>query len=104
MYQRLLESRYSYFFTMRCPKTGFTPLKIASLVVGGITIIIHITAVAYPEWDGINIHTQSQRIQGYGSIWDFTVTEDSTNKFFYNSSARHLMDKGKFFQRYKYSK
>lgn len=89
---------------MRCPKTGFTPLKIASLVVGGITIIIHITAVAYPEWDGINIHTQSQRIQGYGSIWDFTVTEDSTNKFFYNSSARHLMDKGKFFQRYKYSK
>ena len=34
-------------------KTGFTPLKIAALVVGGIAIVTHITAVAYPEWDGI---------------------------------------------------
>ena len=32
----------------------FTPLKIAALVVGGIAIATHITAVAYPEWDGIN--------------------------------------------------
>ena len=32
-------------------KTEFTPLKIAALVVGGIAIATHITAVAYPEWD-----------------------------------------------------
>lgn len=79
--------------------TRFRHMALITLFVGGIAIITHITAVAYPEWDGIDIHWEakgkSEQIQAYGSIWDFTVTKDSTNKFFYNSSAHHLMDTGK---------
>lgn len=74
-------------------------MVLTTLFVGGIAIISHITAVAYPKWDGIDAHWEargkSEQIQAYGSIWDFSVTEDSTNKFFYNSSAQQLMDTGK---------
>lgn len=71
-------------------------MVLTTLFVGGIAIISHITAVAYPKWDGIDAHWEargkSEQIQAYGSIWDFSVTEDSTNKFFYNSSTQQLMD------------
>lgn len=87
---------------MKCPKTGFTPLKIASLVIGGIAIITHITAVAYPEWDGIDakwrpsLHSPiALPIKAYGSLWDFTLVKDSSSKFFYKPYALDKMDTGK---------
>lgn len=92
----------SYLITMRCPKTGFTPLKIASLVVGGIAIIVHITAVAYPEWDGIDAQWHPSEhapftlpVKAYGSLWEFTLVKDSTRKMFLKPSAQHLTDTGK---------
>lgn len=91
----------SYLITMRCPKTGFTPLKIASLVVGGIAIIVHITAVAYPEWDGIDAqwspapHAPIVPIKAYGSLWDFTLIVDKSHKMFYKPNVQNKMDTGK---------
>ena len=71
---------------MICSKTGFSPLKIAALVVGGIAIVTHITAVAYPEWDGIDFKLKfgatSLRIKAQGSLWDLDVVEDPTRNFF----------------------
>ena len=77
---------------MICSKTGFTPLKIAALVVGGIAIVTHITAVAYPEWDGIDVKAwapphragvpiPSKPIKSQGSLWDLTV-DDQYKLFF----------------------
>ena len=74
---------------MICSKTGFTPLKIAALVVGGIAIVTHITAVAYPEWDGIDANWYPvpgntmifKTIKSQGSLWDLTV-EDPSHNFF----------------------
>lgn len=85
---------------MRCPKTGFTPLKIASLVVGGIAIITHITAVAYPEWDGIDSKwfpapTFPLPVKAYGSLWDFTLIVDGTRKMFYKPAAQYMTNQGK---------
>lgn len=79
---------------MRCPKTGFTALKIASLVVGGMAIIIDITAVAYPVWDGIDVmwsplpQLKKNRVKAYGSLWDFTVVGDPTHKMFYQPAVQ----------------
>lgn len=71
-------------------RTGFTPLVVTSLVFGGIAIINHITAVAYPEWDGIDTkwHPVPNAslylpIQAHGSLWDFAVVIDRSNKFFH---------------------
>lgn len=71
-------------------RTGFTPLVVTSLVFGGIAIITHITAVAYPEWDGIDTTwhpvpnaSLSLPIQAHGSLWDFAVVIDRSNKFFH---------------------
>lgn len=92
----------SYLITMRCPKTGFTPLKIASLVFGGIAIIVHITAVAYPEWDGIDyqwhpspLSSFALPVKAYGSLWDFTLVKDGTRKMFFKPSLQHMTDTGK---------
>lgn len=67
-------------------RTGFTPLVVTSLVFGGIAIITHITAVAYPEWDGIDAKwhpvpnvSLSLPIQAHGSLWDFAVVIDRSN-------------------------
>ena len=67
----------------------FTPLKIAALVVGGIAIVTHITAVAYPEWDGINAIWYPmpgnkmffKTIKSQGSLLDHIV-EDPSHNFF----------------------
>lgn len=71
-------------------RTGFTPLVVTSLVFGGIAIITHITAVAYPEWDGIDttwhpVHHLPLKlpIKAHGSLWDFEVVIDRSNKFFH---------------------
>ena len=68
-------------------KTGFTPLKIAALVVGGIAIVTHITAVAYPEWDGVDVAWTPpypgftpKTIKSQGSLWDLTI-DDKSNFF-----------------------
>ena len=67
----------------------FTPLKIAALVVGGIAIVTHITAVAYPEWDGVDTKWYSASgtnnnltIKSHGSLWKLTVEKDETGLFF----------------------
>ena len=86
---------------MICSKTGFTPLKIAALVVGGIAIVTHITAVAYPEWDGINANWYPmpgntmffKPIKSQGSLWDLTV-DDKSEKFFPPIKAK--IDTSKF--------
>lgn len=87
---------------MKCPKTGFSPLKIASLVVGGIAVITHITAVAYPEWDGIDARwhpsphsPMTLPIKAYGSLWDFTIVVDKSHKMFYTPDVQNKMDTGK---------
>jgi hypothetical protein len=75
---------------MACPKTGFTPLKIISLVVAGAALVVHIAAVAYPVWDEIDAGWRgpgsrspiSLKIQASGSLLDFTVVKDETNSFF----------------------
>ena len=73
---------------MICSKTGFTPLKVAALVVGGIAIVIHITALAYPEWDGIDVkwypvpgNNRFLKIKFQGSLWDFTYVDESRQFF-----------------------
>ena len=74
----------------------FTPMKIASLVVGGIAIVTHITAVAYPEWDGIDVTFYpvpgktmfSWRIKAQGSLWDLTVVDPSNHFFIPNKAKR----------------
>lgn len=70
-------------------RTGFTPLVVSSLVVGGMAIITHITAVSYPEWDGIDAQWRPAPlvsitipIKVHGSLWDFTVVTDKSRKFF----------------------
>ena len=81
---------------MICSKTGFSPLKIAALVVGGIAIVIHITAVAYPEWDGVDVTVYPMagntmffwRIKAQGSLWDLTVVDPSNNFFIPNKAKR----------------
>lgn len=80
-------------------RTGFTPLKIASLVAGGIAIIFHITAVAYQEWDGIDAQWHPSAhvpitlpVKAYGSLWDFTLVKDRTRKMFFDPSLQHLTD------------
>ena len=67
---------------MICSKTGFTPLKIAALVVGGIAIVTHITPVVYPLWDGIDaVWTQPYQgvspatIKSQGSLWNLTAQD-----------------------------
>lgn len=84
---------------MRNPKTRFTPLKIASLVVGGIAIIVHITAVAYPEWDGIDAiwrpaPSAQLPIKAHASLWDLTVTDKSRKMF---SPVREKRDTSKLY-------
>ena len=81
-------------------KTRFTPLKIAALVVGGIAIVTHITAVAYPEWDGIDEAwappypgAPSQTIKSQGSLWDLIV-DDKSKLFFPPNTA--FIDTSKF--------
>ena len=81
-------------------KTGFTPLKIAALVVGGIAIVTHITAVAYPEWDGVNAKwypvpalNMFKTIKSQGSLWDLTIFDPSHNFFPPN---RAMIDTSKF--------
>lgn len=81
-------------------RLGFTPLKIASLVAGGIAIISHITAVAYPEWDGIDAQWSpappiTLPIKAYGSLWDFTLVVDRSHKMFYKPNVQNKMDTGK---------
>ena len=79
-------------------KTRFTPLKIAALVVGGIAIVTHITAVAYPEWDGIDViwypvpgnTVISLTIKAQGSLWDLTVVDDSNTFFIPNKAKRDI--------------
>ena len=84
---------------MICSKTGFTPLKIAALVVGGIAIVIHITAVAYPEWDGVDVAWAPvqgfppKKITSQGSLWDFNK-HDPSDKFFTPNEAK--LDTSKF--------
>ena len=86
---------------MKCSSSGFTPLKIASLVVGGIAIVTHITAVAYPEWDGIDANWYPvpgntmifKTIKSQGSLWDLTV-EDLSLHFFPPNKAK--IDTSKF--------
>lgn len=87
---------------MSLKRTGFSSLKIASLVAGGIAVIFHITAVAYPEWDGIDTQWHPSAhvpitlpVKAYGSLWDFTVVKDSTRKMFFDPSLQHLTDTGK---------
>lgn len=87
---------------MSLHRTGFSPLKIASLVIGGIAIITHITAVAYPEWDGIDAQWHpapglpiSKPIKAYGSLWDFTLVVDRSHKMFYKPNVQNKMDTGK---------
>lgn len=89
--------------TMRCPVAGFTPLKIAALVVGGIAIIVHITAVAYPEWDGIDVQWRPAPgapiflpIKAHASLWDLTVTDKSTKLF---SPIREKRDTSKLYNK-----
>ena len=71
----------------------FTPLKIAALVVGGIAIVTHITAVAYPEWDGVDAAwapfpgITPKTIKSRGSLWDLTV-DDPSHNFFPPNRAR----------------
>ena len=84
---------------MICSKTGFTPLKIAALVVGGIAIVTHITAVAYPEWDGVDTKmypasgtANNLTIKSHGSLWKLTVEIDETGRFF--ASTRSKIDTG----------
>lgn len=89
----------SYLITMRSPKTRFTPLKIASLVVGGIAIIVHITAVGYPEWDGIDaiwrpVPKAQLPIKAHASLWDLTVTDKSRKMF---SPVRENRDTSKLY-------
>ena len=82
-------------------KMRFTPLIIAALVVGGIAIVTHITAVAYPEWDGIDADWYPIRgntmffktIKSQGSLWDLTV-DDPTNRFF--PPIKDFIDTSKF--------
>ena len=82
-------------------KTGFTPLKIAALVVGGIAIVTHITAVAYPEWDGIDADWYPipgntmlcKTIKSQGSLWDLTV-DDHSDRFF--PPIKDFIDTSKF--------
>ena len=81
-------------------KTGFTPLKIAALVVGGIAIVTHITAVAYPEWDGVDVTwtppypgLKPQTIKSQGSLWDLTV-DDPSLRFF--PPNKDVIDTSKF--------
>ena len=78
----------------------FTPLKIAALVVGGIAIVTHITAVAYPEWDGVDAvwtppfpSVTPKTIKSQGSLWDFTI-EDKSGLFFPPIKAK--IDTSKF--------
>ena len=86
---------------MICSKTGFTPLKIAALVVGGIAIVIHITAVAYPEWDGVDAiwypipgNTMIfKTIKSQGSLWDVTYDDQSG---FYFPRIRGQLETSKF--------
>lgn len=84
-------------------RTGLNPLKIASLVVGGMAVIFHITAVAYPEWDGIDAQWRPTPhvpitfpIKAYGSLWDFNRIIDKSHKFFYEPNNLDRMDTGKF--------
>ena len=82
-------------------KTGFTPLKIAALVVGGIAIVTHITAVAYPEWDGVDAiwypipgNTMVVKtIKSQGSLWNLTV-DDASGYFF--PPNKDFIDTSKF--------
>ena len=85
---------------MKCSSSGFTPLKIASLVVGGIAIVTHITAVAYPEWDGIDAvwsplypGVSPKPIKSQGSLWDLTV-DDHSFRFF--PPIKDVIDTSKF--------
>ena len=85
---------------MICSKTGFSPLKIAALVVGGIAIVTHITAVAYPEWDGIDLIMNPSPVFSYsitaqGSLWDFTL-HDPTSNFFIPIEAERDTSKFNF--------
>lgn len=82
-------------------RTGFTPLAVTSLVVGGMAIITHITAVAYPQWDGIDVQWRpvpdapiALPIQAHSSLWDFNVVTDKSRKFF--SPLQHYRDTGKY--------
>lgn len=77
---------------MKCPKTGFTPMKIISLVVTGGALVVHIAAVAYPVWDEIDTAwrgpkgslsiSNSKKIQASGSLFDFTMVVDESKNFF----------------------
>ena len=86
---------------MKCSSSGFTPFKIASLVVGGIAIVTHITAVAYPEWDGIDANWYPvpgntmifKTIKSQGSLWDLTV-DDPSFRFF--PPIKDVIDTSKF--------
>lgn len=89
MYYKLIQ-KTSPLEKMSPNRTGFTPLVVTSLVFGGIAIITHITAVAYPEWDGIDTTWHPVPnvslylpIQAHGSLWDFAVVIDRSNKFFH---------------------
>lgn len=82
-------------------RTGFTPLVVTSLVDGGMAIITHITAVAYPQWDGIDVQWRpvphapiALPIQAHSSLWDLTVVTDKSKKFFYR--FQQYSDTGKF--------
>lgn len=82
-------------------RTGFTPLVVTSLVVGGMAIITHIPAVAYPQWDGIDVQWRpvpdapiALPIQAHSSLWDFNVVTDKSRKFF--SPLQHYRDTGKY--------
>lgn len=63
--------------------------------------MFHITAVAYPEWDRIDAQWHPAHapfalpVKAYGSLWDFTLIKDSTNKMFFKPSAQHLTNTGK---------
>ena len=82
-------------------KTGFTPMKIAALVVGGIAMVTHITAMVYPEWDGVNAiwyplpgNTMIfKTIKSQGSLWDLTV-DDASGYFF--APYKDFRDTSKF--------
>lgn len=81
-------------------RIGFTPLVVTSLVVGGMAIITHITAVVYPEWDGIDTQWRpapmiTLPVKAHGSLWDFTLVIDGTRKMFYQPTLQHVTDQGK---------
>jgi hypothetical protein len=67
---------------MACPKAGFTPLKIISLVVTGAALVVHITAVAYPAWDEMDVVIYGVKIEARGSLFDFTVVVDESRNAF----------------------